>query len=104
MNVLLAVPEQNNSIQELKHFLSEDKADLYVFPEGFLDSIVLREAIDIIRKEGKYVITGYKDFNQNGQQKALVIDGGNLVDEYTKCILTKGESRKRKGKEKKSVA
>jgi predicted amidohydrolase len=96
LNVLLAVPKQNNSIQELKHFLSERKADLYVFPEGFLDSNVLGEAVAIIRKEEKYVITGYKDFSQNGQQKALVIDGGNIVDEYTKCILTKGEKQKKK--------
>ncbi len=94
MKVLLAVPKKDNSIQELDFFLSQDKADLYIFPEGFLDSNVLQEAIDIIKEKEKYVITGFKDLSNNGQQKALVIDNGKIVDEYTKCILTKGEKQK----------
>lgn len=96
MKVLLAVPKKDNSIQELNYLLSQDEADLYIFPEGFLDSKVLQEAIDMIKEKGKYVITGLKDLNSNGQHKALVIDGDKIVDEYTKCILTKGEKEKRK--------
>lgn len=96
LKVLLAVPRKNNSIQELNFFLSQDKADLYIFPEGFLDSNTLQEAIDIIKEKGKYVITGFKDLTSNGQHKALVIDHGKIVDEYTKCILTKGEKQKGK--------
>jgi len=42
------------------------------------------------------VITGYKDLNNNGQHKVLVIDNGEIVDSYTKCILTKGEKLKGK--------
>ena len=95
MNILLAVPQKDNSIQELNFFLSQDNADLYIFPEGFLDSNVLQEAIDIIKE--KYVITGFKDLDSNGQQKALVIDNGKIVDKYTKCILTKGEKQKGNG-------
>lgn len=45
MKVLLAVPRPDQAIWELHHFLSQDKADLYIFPEGFLDSNVLEEAI-----------------------------------------------------------
>ena len=37
LNVLLAVPQENNSVQELNSFLSQNNADLYIFPEGFLD-------------------------------------------------------------------
>lgn len=96
MNILLAVPQKDNSIQELNFFLSQDNADLYIFPEGFLDSNVLQEAIDIIKEKEKYVITGFKDLDSNGQQKALVIDNGKIVDKYTKCILTKGEKQKGK--------
>ena len=96
MKVLLAVPRKDNNIQELNFFLSQYKADLYIFPEGFLDSNVLQEAFDIIKENGKYVITGFKDLNSNGQHKALVIDNGEIVDEYTKCILTKGEKQKEK--------
>ena len=96
MKVLLAVPKQNNCIQELNYFLSGYKADLYIFPEGFLNSDVLEEAIEIIKKNEKYVITGFKDLSENGQQKALAIDGGQIIGEYTKCILTKGEKQKGK--------
>lgn len=96
MKVMLAVPKKDNSLQELNFFLSQDKADLYIFPEGFLDSNVLQEALDIIKEKEKYVITGFKDLNSNGQHKALVIDNGEIVDEYTKCILTKGEKQKEK--------
>lgn len=84
MNVLLAVPQENNSVQELNSFLSQNNADLYIFPEGFLDNNVLQEAIDIIKEKEKYVITGFKDLDSNGQQKALVIDNGKIVDKYTK--------------------
>ncbi|RKI94085.1 carbon-nitrogen hydrolase family protein [Parablautia intestinalis] len=96
MNVLLAVPKKNNSIRELNYFLSQYEADFYVFPEGFLDSHVLQEALDMIKKKEKYVITGFKDLKNKGQHKALVIDGGMIVDEYTKCILTKEERQKGK--------
>ena len=94
LNVLLAVPQENNSVQELNSFLSQNNADLYIFPEGFLDNNILQEAIDIIKE--KYVITGFKDLDSNGQQKALVIDNGKIVDKYTKCILTRGEKQKGK--------
>lgn len=96
LKVMLAVPKKDNSLQELYFFLSQDKADLYIFPEGFLDSNVLQEALDIVKEKGKYAITGFKDLNSNGQHKALVIDNGEIVDEYTKCILTKGERQKEK--------
>ena len=96
LNVLLAVPQENNSVQELDSFLSQNNADLYIFPEGFLDNNVLQEAIDIIKEKEKYVITGFKDLDSNGQQKALVIDNGKIVDKYTKCILTRGEKQKGK--------
>lgn len=96
MKVLLAVPKKDNSIQELNLFLSQEYADLYIFPEGFLDSNVLQEAIDIIKEKEKYVITGFKDLDSNGQQQALVIDHGKIVDKYTKCILTGGEKQKGK--------
>ncbi len=54
----------------------------------------MQEAIDIIKE--KYVITGFKDLDNNGQQNALVIDNGKIVDKYTKCILNKGEKQKGK--------
>lgn len=94
MDILLTVPRPDNSIAEFKHFLSEYDADLYVFPEGFLDNNTLQQALGIIEERKKYVIAGFKDLHQNGLQKALVIDSGEIVGEYVKCILTKGEKKK----------
>lgn len=78
-------------------FLNQESADIYIFPEGFLCTDNLQETLSVIKTNKKYVITGYKDLNCRGQHKVLVIDRGEIVDEYTKCILTKGE--KFKGKE-----
>ena len=86
LKVLLAVPYKGNSIYELRKILSQNDVDLYVFPEGFLDSNTLTEALKIIKNEQKYIITGFKDLRNNGQHKVLVIDNGKIVDEYTKCI------------------
>lgn len=96
MKICLAVPKKDSSIPELIFFLTQNDADLYVFPEGFLDSNSLKEALKMIKNMGKYVITGFKDLDNNGQHKALVIENGKIVDEYTKCILTEGEKAKGK--------
>ena len=96
IKVMLAVPEKGKCLEELQYFLNREIADLYIVPEGFLTTEYWQQAWSIIRTNQKYVITGYKDLNCNGQHKALVIDSGEIVDEYTKCILTKGEKLKRK--------
>lgn len=96
IKVMLVVPGKGKCLEELQHFLNKEIADLYIFPEGFLTTNDLQQALSIIRTNRKYVITGYKDLNCNGQHKALVIDSGEIVDEYTKCILTKGEKIKGK--------
>ena len=51
LKVLLAVPYKGNSIYELRKILSQNDVDLYVFPEGFLDSNTLTEALKIIKNE-----------------------------------------------------
>lgn len=80
LKVLLAVPYKGNSIYELRKILSQNDVDLYVFPEGFLDSNTLTEALKIIKNEQKYIITGFKDLRNNGQHKVLVIDNGKIVE------------------------
>ncbi len=97
LRLLLAVPKKGSSIQELKLFLSQNDADLYIFPEGFLSNDTLNEALEVIERMGKYVITGFKDLSVSDRHKALVIDSGRIVDEYTKCILH--ESEKAKGRQ-----
>lgn len=96
MKVLLAVPHKGDSINELKKILLQNDADLYIFPEGFLNTNILSEALNVIKSKEKYVISGFQDLFNNGQHKALVIDKGEIVDEYTKCILTKKEREKGK--------
>ena len=71
---IIGSSQKNNSIRELNYFLSQYEADFYVFPEGFLDSHVLQEALDMIKKKEKYVITGFKDLKNNGQHKARAIE------------------------------
>lgn len=93
IEVMLAVPKKNDSINELKYFLSGRKVDLYVFPEGFLTSDTIDEALRILKSYHCDCILGFKDLHQ---QKAIVIEDGIIVDEYTKVILTKGEKRKGK--------
>lgn len=47
LKVLLAVPYKGNSIYELRKILSQNDVDLYVFPEGFLDSNTLTELLKL---------------------------------------------------------
>lgn len=92
MKIFLAVPEMKNEIHELKKFLSEFNADIYIFPEGFLRYENLDKALSTT--ENKFVITGFK--SQDKYEKALIIENGKIIGEYSKCILTKGEYAKGK--------
>lgn len=94
MKIMLVIPEKD-SISEISKFLNND-ADLYIFPEGFLNNDTIHDALNIIKDTHSCVITGFKDNHKNGQQKALVIENGVITDLYTKCILTKGEKEKGK--------
>ena len=93
MRIMLAIPEKDNCLSEISKFLKND-ADLYVFPEGFLNNDTIHAALNIIKDTHSCVITGFKDNHKNGQQKALVIESGVITDTYTKCILTKAEKEK----------
>ena len=44
VKIVLVVPEKDNSIVELKKFINQETADLFIFPEGVLDSSNLTEA------------------------------------------------------------
>lgn len=96
LKLLLAMPYRYHEIEELKKILDMD-ADIYIFPEGFLHNLSLDAARKMIGDKGKFVISGYKQQEQNGTfEKVLVIDSGKVTDEYTKCILTTGEKEKGK--------
>ena len=69
MKIFLAVPEIKNEIHELKKFLSEGSADIYIFPEGFLRYENLDEALAIIESQNKFVITGFR--SQDMYEKVL---------------------------------
>lgn len=95
--VLLVVPSKENSIAELEKFLFEEDADIFVFPEGFLHTESLEEALTIMKRTDSLIITGLKDERTGIRyETALVVDGGNIIGEYKKCILTKSEKEKGK--------
>lgn len=95
--IALVVPKKDNEIAELEYFLTQESADIYIFPEGFLRHEHLQEALQTIEKYDKFVITGLKE--QEGEKRyetALIVDGGAVVGKYRKCILTKREKEKGK--------
>ncbi len=95
--IFLSIPKKDNEIMELKRNLELEDADIYIFPEGFLHSNSLKESLNIIRESKKFVITGYKEqLNDGVLEKVLIIDNGEIIGEYTKCILTKDERERGK--------
>lgn len=50
IKAILTVPHKNCSLKELEFFLTQKTADIYIFPEGFLDSTTLDDALKIIKK------------------------------------------------------
>lgn len=60
MKIFLAVPKMKDEIHELKRCLSDFKADIYVFPEGFLRHENLDKALSIIENKNKFIITGFR--------------------------------------------
>jgi len=95
MKICLAIPERFSAQKELPVLLQK-AADVTVFPEGFLRSeedIAL--SLRLSAERDGVIIAGYRD---RDFEKAVAIESGRVVDEYTKCILTSGEKeRKRPG-------
>lgn len=96
--IVLAVPEKGNGLKEFSKVLQGETADLFLFPEGFLDSGIIDEALQVSAAANAYVIAGYKEFLEDGRkkEKSVVIDAGEIKDSYTKCVLTKEERAKGK--------
>lgn len=93
MRVCLTIPERFAAQKELPLLLTQP-AGLYVFPEGFLRSQEdLELALELTKDIPATVVTGYRE---GDWEKALVLEGGRVVDEYAKCILTKTEREKGK--------
>lgn len=93
MKICLTVPERFAAQKELPGLMREP-AELTVFPEGFLRS---KEDLELARRltAGRpgTVLAGYRD---GEWEKAVVIERGEVVDEYTKCILTAAEKEKKR--------
>lgn len=95
IRIALINPEKNNALKELEIFIRDYAADIYVFPEGFLKSEDLKEALDIIQSYEKYVILGLDDRRTDTlYETALIIDQGEIAGEYKKNILTIGDRKK----------
>lgn len=93
-SVKLCVAKRYAAQTELPVFLTGEPADLTVFPEGFLRSAEdLALVLDLTRGSMATVLTGYRD---GDLEKAVIIENGQVVDEYVKCILTAGERAKKR--------
>lgn len=93
MKICLTIPERFAARQELPQLLQEP-ASLTVFPEGFLRSEEdLELALRLTETRPGTVLAGYRD---GEWEKAVVIESGRVVDEYTKCILTAAEREKKR--------
>ena len=92
--ICLVVPHEKQPIPELRHFLTAQEADIYVFPEMFLNTEVLPEALSIMKELNRFVVTGYRE-SKDGKtmEKALVIDCGEIIGEYAKNITTPNEKK-----------
>ena len=77
--ICLVVPHEKQPIAELRHFLTAENADIYVFPEMFLNTEVLPKALEIIRELQRFVITGYREYQME-----------DITELY---FITKGEKR-----------
>lgn len=95
VRISLVVPKKGEDIDELRKFMQQDEADIYIFPEGFLATEHLEEALEIVKELDKFIITGLKDERTElSYQTALFIDKGKIVGEYKKNILTESEREK----------
>uniref|UniRef100_UPI0040563156 carbon-nitrogen hydrolase family protein n=1 Tax=Acetatifactor sp. TaxID=1872090 RepID=UPI0040563156 len=95
--IILTVPEKDNALIEFRNTLTKERADIYIFPEGFLLTEQLEEALAITKEFQSFVVTGLKDTRSGERyETALIIDSGKIVGEYKKCILTKSEREKGK--------
>lgn len=91
----LHVPRKDDCVGELRRLLSAAKADIHIFPESFLCTEKLNECLDVTRETGAFVIAGYRDTSlPTPQEKALVIDNGEIIGETAKCVITRSEQRK----------
>lgn len=87
--VKLCVPRRLAAQEELPVFLGGQAAELTVLPEGFLRSKEdMALALRLTEGWPGTVLAGYRD---GDEEKAVVLESGNLVDTYTKCILTSSE-------------
>lgn len=90
----LAVPEKGAALSEMKRFFAMTEADIFLFPEGFLEEEDLPRALELSREQGKFFIAGLVQRGKRSCQKAVVVDHGELIGEYQKNILTPSEREK----------
>lgn len=91
----LVIAKEEKDLSELKHFISDEWPDVFLFPEGYLHSDNLEEACSIIRKNNKWLITSMKDKRKAGKifQTGIIIGpGGQVVGEHKKTSITQYEN------------
>lgn len=78
-------------VSDLEFYLSQRDADVFLFPEGYLDVKNLNIACDMADNNGKWLITGVDD---GKELSAIVIDPrGTIVGRHVKTKLTESEKK-----------
>lgn len=97
-NIALITGDRDNCFNEVRKWLNEVKADMYVFPESFIkNKCQLDEISKYICENRKTVVIGMTENTSTMYKEvALVFEDGEFVDKYEKTTLTKQEKMKKR--------
>ena len=93
LGIVIAKPE-TRTISEIEKYIASDRAEMLMFPEGYLQSGNLEKVRGIAKKHQKWIVSGMDDRRDSSRrmQTGIIIDSsGNIAGEHRKTSLTKWE-------------
>lgn len=93
LGIVIAKPE-TKTISEIEKYISSDRVEMLMFPEGYLQSRNLEKVRGLAKKHQKWIVSGMDDRRNLSRrmQTGIIIDpSGNIAGEHCKTSLTKWE-------------
>lgn len=90
--LVIATPE--SGLSELEKYIPDRSADVFLFPEGHINSNLLEETKRLVSNSKKWLITTVEDYREGGRvyQTGIVINPqGEIVLEHKKTSITRSE-------------